>query len=122
MFDRQPHRPLPPELVTDDATAWACALALRPTVGPSTAPATVTAQVRGQGLFVRVVVDEALPPCDRELLGELARSQIVRLLRDGTGDGGWTWDAASGAWTATVRADVSLVVPDHVPEEWTRAA
>ena len=90
---------------------------------PSAAPATVTAEIRGHGLFIRVLVDEDLPASERELLGELARAQVVRLLREGTGGGGWTWDAPAGQWTAVVRLpEVGLLVPDHVPEEWTRAA
>lgn len=123
MSHRQPE-PLPADLMTDDATAWAHALALQPTVGPSTAPATVTAWLRGQGLFIRVLVSEDLPVSDREFLGELARAQVVGLLRQGTGAGDWRWDAAASQWTAVVRLpdDVSAPVPDHVPEEWTRAA
>lgn len=124
MFHRQPDELLPAGLVTDDATAWAHALALQPTVGPSAAPATVTAEVRGQGLFIRVLVDEDLPARERELLGELARAQVVGLLRKGSGGGGWAWDARAGQWTAVVRLpeDLCIQVPDRVPEEWTRAA
>jgi hypothetical protein len=124
MFQPQPDRPLPADLVMDDATAYRHALALQPTVGPSAAPATVTAHVRGQGLFIRVVVDENLPASERDRLGELARARVVGLLRTGTGGGGWTWDAAAGQWTSAVRLpdEVRAPVPDHVPEEWTRAA
>ena len=123
MLHRPTDQPLPANLVTDDATAYQHALALQPTVGPSAAPATVTVEIRGHGLFIRVLVDEDLPASERELLGELARAQVVRLLREGTGGGGWTWDAPAGQWTAVVRLpEVGLLVPDHVPEEWTRAA
>ena len=121
---RQPDRSLPADLVTDDASAWEYALGLQPTVGVSAAPATVTAEVRGQGLFFRVVVDRNVPADEQELLCDLARAQVVRLLREGTGVAGWTWRPAVEQWTVTVRVgdDIGLLVPDHVPEEWTRAA
>lgn len=124
MFHPPPAKQLPAGLVPDDATACAYAFGVQPTVGASVAPATVTAAVRGQGLFVRVVVDRLLPAHERELLGDLARAQVVRLLREGTGAGGWRWDPAAGQWTAPVHLpdDVGALVPDHVPEEWTRAA
>lgn len=123
MFHDQPDQPLPADLVTD-TTAYQHALALQPTVGPSAAPATVTAGVRGQGLFVRVVVDEELPAAQRDLVAELARARVVGLLREGTGAGDWTWDDAAGQWTSAVRVpgDIAVLVPDHVPEGWTRAA
>jgi hypothetical protein len=124
MFHSQPDQPLPADLVTDDATAWAYAFGLQPTVGASAAPATITAHMRGQGLFVRVVVDEDLPTSERELVGDLARAEVIRLLREGTAGGGWTCDPTAEVWTATVQLpdDVRVVVPDHVPDEWTRAA
>ena len=124
MLHRPTDQPLPANLVTDDATAYQYALGLQPTIGPCAAPATVTAQVRGQGLFVRVVVDEGLPAAERDIVGELARARVVTLLREGTGGGGWTWDTIAGQWTAVVRLpdDLGIVVPDHVPEEWIRAA
>jgi hypothetical protein len=124
MRHRPPHEPLPADLVTDDATAYRHALALQPTAGPTATPATVTAAVHGQGLFIRVVVDERRPAAERELLGELARATVVGLLREGTGGAGWAWDAAAGRWTAAVHLpdDVGSRVPDHVPAEWTRAA
>ena len=123
MFHHQPDNTLPPGLLTDVA-ARAYALALEPTIGASEVPAMVTAEVHGQGLFIRVLVDEDLPAGERELFGELARSLVVGLLRTGTGEGGWTWDASVGRWVAQVRHadDVDILVPDHVPEEWTRAA
>jgi len=123
MSHRQPDL-LPADLVTDDATAWGYAFGLQPTVAPSATPATVTARLLGQGLFIRVLVAEDLPAADRELLGELARARVVRLLRAGTAEGGWAWDATARQWTVVVRLpdDVSTVVPDHVPDEWTRAA
>lgn len=120
---RQPDRSLPADLVTDDASAWAYAFGLQPTVGVSAAPATVIAEVRGQGLFIRVVVDRNLPAHERDVVGDLARAQVVRLLREGTRAGGWTWRPLTEQWTTAVRLpDVHLLVPDHVPEEWVRAA
>ena len=124
MFRAQPDQPLPADLVPDDATAWAYAFGLQPTVAPAAAPATVTAQVGGQGLFVRVVVDAGRPASERELLGDLARATVIRLLREGTAAGGWSHNATDGRWTARVHLpdEVRVEVPDHVPDEWTRAA
>ena len=124
MFHPQPDPSLPANLLPDDASAQSYVLGVQPSVGVSPAPATVIAGVRGQGLFVRVVVDEHLPAHERELLGDLARARVVGLLREGTRAGGWSWDPAAGQWTASVDLpdDVGGLVPDHVPEEWIRAA
>ena len=124
MFRRQPDQSLPADLVPDDSTAWAHALELQPTVGVSAAPATVVAEIRGQGLFVCVVVAESVPAPEREVLGELARAHVVRLLRQGTRGGGWAWEPAARRGTApvTLPDDIGFQVPDHVPDEWTRAA
>jgi len=48
----------------------------------------------------------------------------VRLLRQGTRGGGWAWEPAARRWTApvTLPDDIGFQVPDHVPDEWTRAA
>lgn len=124
MFGNQRDHRLPADLVADDATAQAHARALQPAIGRSAAPAIVTAQIHGQGLFLRILVDEGLPPGQRELAADLARALVVGLLRSGTGRAGWTWDAAARAWSAAVAPtdDLTVLVPDHVPAEWVQAA
>lgn len=95
-----------------------------PPATPSPQPLAVHAWVIGPALLVRAVIREDLPAAERAPVLGAVRQRIAGLLRWGTEDDGWRWDAARELWTAAVALPVGVrvQVPDHVPAEWVRGA